>query len=76
MYTQLVGKPPTGGSKIRKTCTMKMFVPNKPEESLIYLVLKGPVQGCSAVRMPDKNDAFSAADIETIRLWIAQGAKK
>ena len=49
----------------------KAVVPGKPEESDLYLLL---VDEDPDSRMPQKDDAFSAAETGLIREWIAAGA--
>lgn len=50
---------------------MKAVVSGKPDESDLFLLLVGED---SESRMPQKDDALSATDIETIRSWVEQGA--
>lgn len=53
--------------------TKKLVVPGKPDESLLYLVLKDK-QGAIG-RMPSGGSPLPADKIEAIRAWIAAGAQ-
>ncbi len=48
------------------------FVPGKPAESLIYKLV---THADADQRMPPKKPALGAAEVNTLREWIAQGAK-
>jgi hypothetical protein len=50
----------------------KLVVPGKPDESLLYLLLKGPVGSIDQMPQGSKLDA---AKVEAIRQWIADGAQ-
>ena len=50
----------------------KLVVPGKPDESLLYLLLKGPVGSIDQMPQGSKLDA---ARVEAIRKWIADGAE-
>jgi mono/diheme cytochrome c family protein len=78
------GKKPKGGYDM--TTKEKAFkdgdnknalVKGKPEESLVYRLLLGPVgSGDDEIeKMPSKNDSLSPEQIEIIKLWIKQGAQ-
>ncbi len=49
-----------------------VIVPGKPEKSLLYLTLTLPVKDRKA--MPATAHRLPKSDIETVRLWIKQGA--
>ena len=77
------GKKPKGGydlttkEKAFKTGDNKNnLVPGKPEESLMYKTLLGPVgSGDDEIsRMPSKKDALPAEEIAIIKQWIKDGA--
>lgn len=66
-YASLVGR--ASDKEAGKT----LVVAGKPDESMLYLVLKGSVG--SVTRMPQGSSAgLDAAKIEAIRKWIADGA--
>jgi mono/diheme cytochrome c family protein len=78
------GKKPKGGYDM--TTKEKAFkdgdnkgalIKGKPEESLVYKLLLGPVgSGDDEIeKMPSKNDSLSPEQIEIIKLWIKQGAE-
>ncbi|MDW8251921.1 MAG: cytochrome c [Myxococcales bacterium] len=50
----------------------QLVVPGKPDDSLLYLVLKGPV---GSINQMPKGAKLDAAKIEAIRQWIAEGAQ-
>jgi mono/diheme cytochrome c family protein len=50
----------------------KFVVPGKPDESLLYLVLKGSV---GSINQMPKGAKLDAAKVEAIRQWIADGAQ-
>lgn len=51
----------------------KLVVAGKPDESMLYLVLKGSVG--SVEQMPQGLGKIDAAKIEAVRQWIADGAQ-
>lgn len=68
-YKALVGKPSTSSRCMNRP----LVVAKQPEMSLLLLkVMPNPPCG---VRMPNGGTAFSDAQIEMIRSWIAAGAK-
>jgi mono/diheme cytochrome c family protein len=78
------GKKPKGKynmttkeSTLKGGATKEDVVPGKAAESLSYKLLLGPVgSGDDEIgRMPYKKDPLSKEQIETIKLWIDQGAE-
>jgi hypothetical protein len=69
-YAQLVG--PTSGA-----CSgLKKVEPGQPTKSSLYLKLRGSFEGvCTGERMPQGGSPVTAAQLETVRSWIAGGAK-
>lgn len=61
-----------------KQVGLKLVEPGIPEKSYLYLKLLGTHEdaGGKGRRMPIEQDALGVADMETIRQWILQGAKK
>lgn len=64
-------------------CENRVLVkPGEPENSALYLVLKGEPcgtvgqmpKGCYPSEDPTLNSCTTPADLERIRLWIAEGA--
>jgi mono/diheme cytochrome c family protein len=55
----------------------KNLVPGKPDDSLVYKLLLGPVgKGDDEIeKMPSKKDSLDQKEIDLIKAWIAQGAE-
>ena len=66
-FASVVDKVSTEGKS-----TKKYVVPNKPDESLLYLLLTGEEDGIPQMPLTGK---LTDAQIEAIRAWIAAGAK-
>ena len=52
----------------RKDRAMRVIVPKTPEESRLYLAARSGF-------MPPANHPLSAEELETLRKWIAEGAR-
>jgi hypothetical protein len=65
-FNAIVGKDSALGS------SKKLVVAGKPEESLLYLLLQGPTDDISKMPLSGK---LTDAQIESVRAWIAAGAK-
>jgi len=70
-WSRLVGKPSVQSSLLRVD-------PGSPESSYLYLKLIGTGEsvGGSGLQMPFQQAPLDPDQLETIRLWIAQGAKQ
>lgn len=77
-YTALVGAAPTavqcGG------VTMPRVVPGKPDESLLYALLVAKAEGTTppcgdAMPQGANRPALTPEELESVRAWIAAGAK-
>ena len=67
-YKALIGTASTSSK-----CSGRTYVvPGKPDESLLLLKLTSPPCGD---HMPLGGDALTSEQIESIRLWISDGAK-
>lgn len=73
VYERLVNATPTTLAAINKG--MKLVVPGKPDSSFLLtkLIAPEPIEG---ERMPSSNEALSSQQINAIRTWIANGAKR
>jgi hypothetical protein len=69
-YMALVGQT----SKSSRCMSKTLVVPGQPEMSLLYQKLSSATPPCGS-RMPLGGTAFSDAQLEMIRSWIAAGAK-
>lgn len=70
-YDQLVGVPPVVDTA-REAGVLRVD-PSRPDNSFLIIKLEGPPPDQGS-RMPMTGPALTAAEIETVRTWIAQGA--
>ena len=70
-WSELVGVP-------SKQSTLLQVEPGSPDKSYFYIKLidSGESVGGSGLLMPIQQPPLDPGQIETIRLWIEQGAKK
>ena len=70
-WSELVGVP-------SKQSTLLQVEPGSPDKSYFYIKLidSGESVGGSGLLMPIQQPPLDSGQIETIRLWIEQGAKK
>ena len=70
-WSQLIGIPSSQSALSR-------VEPGSPDSSYLYLKLVGTQEtgGGSGLQMPFQQAPLAPAQIETIRLWIEQGAEK
>jgi hypothetical protein len=70
-WSELVGIPSSQSGLSR-------VEPGSPDKSYLYLKLidKQDTEGGSGLQMPFQQNPLDPAQIEAIRLWIEQGAKK
>lgn len=72
-YDNLVNATPTTLAAIEKG--MKLVVPGKPDSSFLLTKLIAP-EAVEGERMPSSNESLSSQQIQAIRTWIANGAKR
>jgi hypothetical protein len=70
-YAQLVGPDSSQCSGLKRVTA------GDPEKSALYLKLRGGFAGiCTGNKMPPSGGIVTAAQLETVRSWIAAGAKR
>lgn len=58
-------------------CNGKPYItPGDPSKSFLYDVISKANPGCDVDRMPQGLDPLSAAQVELVRVWIEQGARR
>jgi hypothetical protein len=70
-WSELVGTPSSQSA-------LPLVEPGSPDQSYLYLKLidTQETQGGSGLQMPFQQSPLAPAQIEAIRLWIEQGAKR